>query len=380
MTTLLAIESSVNNDATTTTTNNPPIKVKRTRKNRPNATTNDVNATIVIPSDFKDVVAREFGDVSPEHRHVDESTERKADILHATQAEQGKLDAYHSAETELVDLIVATVDPKDALKKYWKVGKSTHALAMRRLKSLADGAWNGRKDFDKVCDDVATLVKMRVAVKDVRPSVYVRVFLFVEACKSIVPNVHAISYHAIANKLLPTLQFDATTLTGEIKKEWLTFVRLTCENLLSDSPMTMGELDKAIDERTDEIERERKANSKLSAEQQLENERKAANKKLVAERQAAQSRILKTVHDSLTDGQAEVNDVLCVVRQAIEASNVSHSRGIVVIDADHINADDCKSLAFTMCQAGKVAEMTYLRDTLTGMLASMASALIKAAS
>ena len=376
MTTLLAITSDVNSTDSTDSVKNAPIKIKRTRKVRPNAnlsndSTDSVNST--------DSTTREFGDVLPEHRHVDETTQRKDDILHATQAEQGKLDAYKSAETELVDLIVSTVDPKDALKKYWKVGKSTHALAMRRLKSLADGAWNGRKDFDKVCDDVATLVKMRVAVKDVRPSVYVRVFLFVEACKSIVPNVHAISYHAIANKLLPTLQFDATTLTGEIKKEWLTFVRLTCENLLSDKPMTMGELDKAIDERTDEIERERKANSKLSAEQQLENELKAANRKKVAERETSQSKILKSVHDSLIDGLADVNDVVAVVKKAIGASNIEHERGIVVIDASKISADDCKSLAFVMCSEGKVAEMTYLRDTLSSMLASMQSAMLKAA-
>ena len=71
---------------------------------------------------------------------------------------------------------------------------------------------------------------------------------------------------------------------------------------------------------------------------------------------------------------------LAVVRSAIGESNVEHSRGIVVIDADNISVDDCKSLAFVMCSAGKLAEMTYLRDALTGMLASMQAALLKAAS
>ena len=78
-----------------------------------------------------------------------------------------------------------------------------------------------------MCDDVETLVKMRVAVKDVRPSVYVRVYLWVDAVRSIVPNVDKFSYNTIANKLLPTLEFDPIELSGEIKKEWLTFVRTT---------------------------------------------------------------------------------------------------------------------------------------------------------
>ena len=152
MTTLLAIDNATVN-TTDTTDNTPKIKIgPLTRK------------------------------VKAEHKHVDESTQRKEDILHATDAEQGKLDAYRDAENDVVNTIVATIDPKDALKKYCKAGKQTHALAIRRLESLAAGAWNGRKDFDKVCDDVATLVKMRVAVKDVRPSTYVRVYLWCRRC------------------------------------------------------------------------------------------------------------------------------------------------------------------------------------------------------
>jgi hypothetical protein len=344
MTTLLAIESTVND----TTTNN------------------DANTTNDAPLSRK---------VKREHRHVDASTQRKEDILHATDAEQGKLDAYRDAENDVVDTIVATIDPKDALKKYCKAGKQTLALAIRRLESLADGAWNGRKDFDKVCDDVATLVKMRVAVKDVRPSTYVRTHLWVEAVRAIVPNVDKLSYNTIANKLLPMLEFDPMTLTGEIRKEWLTFVRTTVERQLSSSPMTMDELDKSIDQCKADIELDRKRNSKLSAEQQLENELKAANKKKLAERSASQSKISQTVSDALIEGKADVNDVLAVVRQAIDLSKVEHTRGIVVIDADAITVDDCRDLTFVMCNAGKIVEMTYLRDQLSRMLASMTLAI-----
>ena len=99
-----------------------------------------------------------------------------------------------------------------------------------------------------------TLVRMRCAVKDIRPSTYVRVYLVRRSVKAIVPNVDKLSYNTIANKLLPTLAFDATTLTGEIRKEWLTFVRTTCERQLSDSPMTMDEIDASYKSTKEEIE------------------------------------------------------------------------------------------------------------------------------
>jgi hypothetical protein len=348
MTTLLAIESTVNTtDNTDNTTETPKIKV-------------------VGPLSRK---------VKAEHKHVDDSTQRKDDIAIATDAEQGKLDAYRSAENDVVNLIVATVDPKDALKKYYKVGKSTHALAERRRDSLAKGAWNGNKDFAKVCDDVETLVKMRVAVKDVRPSVYVRVYLWVDSVRAIVPNVDKLSYNTIANKLLPTLAFDPVELTGEIKKEWLTFVRVTCERQLSSSPMTMDEIDASYDETKAQIELDRKRNSKLSAEQQLENELKAANKKKLAERSASQSKVSESISNALIEGKADVNDILAVVRQSIASTNVEHERGIAIIDASKISLDDCKSLASVMCAEGKLAEMTFLRDRLDHMIRVATTAL-----
>ena len=82
--------------------------------------------------------------VKSEHEHVDDATQRKDDILHATDAEQGKLDAYRDAENDVVNTIVATIDPKDALKKYCKAGKQTLALAIRRRDSLAERGTDAR--------------------------------------------------------------------------------------------------------------------------------------------------------------------------------------------------------------------------------------------
>ena len=105
----------------------------------------------------------------------------------------------------MVDLAVATLDPKDMLKKYARLGKEAMDLAEKRKASLAAGAWNGKDDFEKVCSDLETLVRMRVAIKEVRMATYVRVYLWVEAVKALVPNVEKLSYFQVANKFLPTL-------------------------------------------------------------------------------------------------------------------------------------------------------------------------------
>ena len=135
----------------------------------------------------------------------------------ATDSEQKKIDEYRASEARVVDLAEATLDPKDMLKKYAKLGGEALKLAHKRKASLAAGAWNGKDDLNKVCSDLETLVKMRVAVKNVRMLVYIRVFLWLEAVKALVPNADKLSYHLVVNKFLPALQFDPADLTGEIK-------------------------------------------------------------------------------------------------------------------------------------------------------------------
>ena len=66
---------------------------------------------------------------------------------------------------------------------------------------------------------------------------YVRIHLWVEAVKPLVPDVEKLSYFQVTNKFLPTLAFDAVELTGEIRKEWLTWVRTTVERQLGEDPL-----------------------------------------------------------------------------------------------------------------------------------------------
>jgi hypothetical protein len=286
--------------------------------------------------------------------------------LTATVEEQRRIDEYKASENLVVDLAIATLDPKDMLKKYAKLGKAALDLASKRKASFK--AWNGKDDFEKVCSDIETLVKMRVAIKEIRIATYVRIYLWVEAVKAIVPNVEKLSYFVVANKFLPTLQFDPVELTGEIKKDWLTWARVTAERQLGEEPMSVKAIDASIAARKEEIDRERLARSKRTPEEALEAELKAANKKKLAERSAAQSKVSNAVADALVEGQADVNDIIKIVRDVVEQSKMTLPGRLVGFDPENCTIDDCKTLASAMCGAGKMAEMKFLRDRLDAMI------------
>jgi hypothetical protein len=296
-------------------------------------------------------------------------------ISGATDSEQKAIDEYRASEARVVDLAVQTLDPKDMLKKYARLGAEALKLAQKRKGSFK--AW-AKEDFEKVCTDLETLVKMRVAIKDIRIGVYVRVHLWVEAVKAVVPNVEKLSYFQVANKFLPTLQFDPVELTGEIRKDWLTWVRTSVERQLGEEPMSIKDLDQSIADQKKEIERAKTA--KKDPEKLLEQERKALETKSKKERRDGQNKIVESLDAAITNGHADVSDVVQIVDQVLKSNNLSLPAKVVGFDPAHCTVTDCKTLAAAMAGAGKLAEMKVLRDTLDAMIKIAEHAMLRAAS
>ena len=313
--------------------------------------------------------------VSDEQSQVASTDAADGSMLEATEAEKKIQAEFKASEDKLVELAIATLDPKDMLKKYARLGGETIKHANRRKASFK--AW-AKQDFDKVCEQTEELIRMRVPIKDIRMSLYARVYLWIEAMKPLVPGVEKLSYFQVSHKFVTTtLEFSAVDLTGEIKKEWLTWVRTTVEQQLSDSPLSMKDLDESIKTRKEEIEIERKARDKRSPEKVLAAEQQAAARKLTAQRSAAQSKVSNAVSDALTQKLADVNDIVATVRQAVELSGQEVRRGIVVFDVNAIDIQDCRDLVAVLSQAGKIAEMKFLRDNLDRQIKSAENALIE---
>jgi hypothetical protein len=291
------------------------------------------------------------------------ATENTGNVSAATEAEQARIDAYRAAESEVVELATATLDPKDMLKKYAKLGKAVLSLAAKRKGDFK--AWT-KDDFAKVCDDLATLVKMRVAIREVEMDKYARIYLWVEAVKPLVPSVDKLSYYQVKNKFLPTLAFDAVELSGEIKSDWLTFVRTTVERQIGDDPLSIKDLDAAIADQKKAIEAAR--NARLDPEKALLREQKAAEAKAKKERRDAQQGIMDAIDGAVTNGHADPNDVVQIVEQALKSNNLSLPAKVVGFDPINCTMADVKMLAQAMIGAGKLAEAKVLRDTLDAMI------------
>ena len=117
------------------------------------------------------------------------------------------------------------VNPKDALKIACEGGKRAYKYAEKAMKSVKQGAYT-KDDFAGSCHQIEMLIKRKAVVTEKNlVSRNVRIYLWVEAVKAVCPSVVNLHLNTIANKLLPTLSFDPTNLTGEIKKNWLTWVK-----------------------------------------------------------------------------------------------------------------------------------------------------------
>jgi hypothetical protein len=311
-------------------------------------------------------IENEAGNVATKTESVNPNLVEGADA-----SEQAKIDAYKASEAKVVELATATLDPKDMLKKYAKLGAEALKLANKRKESLKAGSWNGKDDLNKVCSDLETLVKMRVAVRDVKMLVYIRVHLWVEAVKPINPNVEKLSFHVVVNKYLPTLMFDPVELTGEIKKDWLTFVRTSVEKQLSDSPLTMSDVDSAIKDYKAELENAKRKNT--SDEKQLERERKAEESKVRKDRRDAQTLIADSLDKAIVDGHAETQDVVEIVNKVLADHKMELPAKLAGFTPETCTVADCKELVKAMAAHGKVAEMKALYNHLDAMLKIIAN-------
>jgi hypothetical protein len=283
----------------------------------------------------------------------------------ATVDEQKAIDDYRATEARVVELAIATLDPKDMLVKYAKLGHEALKLAAKRKASLKPGAWD-KSDFAKVCDDLTTLIKMRVAIRDVEMDKYVRIHLWVEAVKPLCPNVDKLSFFQVKNKFLPTLTFDAVALTGDLNEQWLGWVQDTVERQLSNKPLSMKELDALVAEKRKEIEHARHKNE--TTEQALEREQKAKEASFRAERNSAQSKIADAVDKALSAEHAAPKDVAEIVAKVVKDHNLTMPAAPGVFDAASCTENDIRAIANGLFQAGKLAEIKLLHKILSQMI------------
>jgi hypothetical protein len=274
---------------------------------------------------------------------------------------------YAKFENNLVVLAAETLDPKDKLKKYVKLGREALKLASRRKASLKAGSWNGAGDFKKVCDDLGLLVKSKIAIKEVEFDKYVRMCLWVDAVKPLVPNVETLSWGQVWNKFLPTLEFDPVELTGEIKKGWIGFLGCVVAQQVSDEPMSIKELDIAIEAEKEKIKKEKENRAKALTPDEIEAKAaKAAESKKRAEKNTAMSKVSDSIDKGLETGQFTPAEVAEIAEKVVKTHNLEMPKS--GFDAATCTMNDVLMIAKSLVTNGKFNEMRFLRDTLDKMI------------
>jgi hypothetical protein len=256
---------------------------------------------------------------------------------------------------KLVALAVATLDPKDMLKKYAALGRGVIDHALWQKGNFPK--WEAQ-DWDRLCDKLADQVKFQVAIKDVRMGLFARIYLWVEAVRPMVPDVEKLSYYQVVNFFVQTLKFSSTDLVGEIKKGWIEFVRETVAQQVSDAPLTIAALKVAIAEHTKRLEDE--ANAKKSPEKIME----AAHKAEVAKRTKAETDLrtkLTTGIDEALGGILSPTAVVDILNKVAADRKVDLPAGNMDKLAS-MSPQEAKLLASSMWKAGNISAMKVLRD------------------
>lgn len=318
--------------------------------------------------------------------HASDNTATATDLATDTQApaddaalesglsdqEQAFVSDDDAAVNRLVGLTADTLDPKDMLKKYAKLGAECLKIARKRQASFK--AWS-KDDFDSLCNELERKVKLRVAIKKVEMAKYVRIHLWVEALRPDVPEVEKLSYYQAYNKFVPTtLLFDGVDLTGELRSEWHTWTVATVRRQLGDDKLSIADLDASIADRKAEIDREKAA--KKDPEKALLQEQKAAEAKAKKDRRDSQQRIMDSLDGAITNGHADVNDVIQIVEQALKANKLALPTTMVGFDPATCTKNDCRILIESMFSHNKAAELKYLRDLADARVKQIENAMI----
>jgi hypothetical protein len=299
----------------------------------------------------------------------DSPAESSVELLNATASEQAFIESDENAVIKAADLIAKAVD--DSASKYAKLGHEVLKIARKR--KTAFPRWS-KQDYDDLVNKMEMLVKLRVAIASVRIKDYVRAALFIEAVKPAVPGVEKLSYHVVANILLPALNFDPVELTGELRKEWHAWTLTTVARQIGDEPLTVRDLHESYAARKQEIARE--ALAKKDPEKALEAEKRSREAKARSERSASQTRILDSINKAMDDGFANVDDVLTVVAKTIEDRKEKMPAKFVGIDPSSLTTADCKTIADCLYTSGKLVEMKYLHARLDALIKTAENALI----
>lgn len=311
-------------------------------------------------------VATATSTLSAESRVIDESLDVQ---IGATEAFASPED-FEKSLADVAKSIHNSIERAGKFREYAEHGRQVVIMGRKQMRSLPDKQFSikqGNNDYKRLCDRVTDAVVMSgTAPGDVRVATYVRMFVWAIHVKSLLPegrDVYGLSYYVVANKLLPTLDFDNATLIGSIKADWQAWVMQTVCDLL-DGKLSSAQLDKSIADETKRIKD--KKNAVRNPEAVAKEEKLAMERQANKPRKQAREAVINSVASIIEEGFATPQEIVALVKDGLvhakaDASCMDVNPKMFGFIAESATEEDFYKLA---------AAIVYFQPTRVGILVS----------
>jgi hypothetical protein len=171
---------------------------------------------------------------------------------------KSRMEKASTLDAEIMTAIRAAFDPSDKLERQVALGNAFVERAWFQKENTSD--WN-RVAYSHLASQREDEAKLTLGINNVRLDVSAKIYGFVEAVKVSNPLVEKVSYYRIANHFIPMFAWDCVRLEGQIKPEWLSFVR----DIIDDNAETKDRKPMPIKELTGLIEAEKERRKRAEA-------------------------------------------------------------------------------------------------------------------
>jgi hypothetical protein len=273
---------------------------------------------------------------------------------------EDKMAQLDKLEAGVMDQIKQTFDTKSTLKRHAALGKAFVKRAQYEAIVTGDG-WN-RTAYSQLAQRLELRARVEMGIPSVKLDVAAKIHGFLEAVRVTHKSVDDVSYYRISNKFAQMFQWDCKKLEGQIKPEWLTFVRSHIDGnaeIDGAKPMSIKELDSKIAEQEALIKSESDAKSgPKDPGKALASKARAAQTAALKKRDESRAKLTDAIADVVENGDFAADDLSKHLAAVTTEYGISLPREVVHhFDAKSIDVKGATEIMQALYAAGKMAEI-----------------------
>ncbi|QDV35316.1 hypothetical protein [Tautonia plasticadhaerens] len=244
-------------------------------------------------------------------------------------------------------------DNKLVRTKKYNAGKAMIASLAKRKASLRKKDGNGnvvdhftKDDFDQFMNEVKLELRLTTPLKDPRPDVYVRYYVFIDLAREVAGDKATdLSFFVVVNKLFATMiEFDKAGLTAELRARWAVPFGEAVRGLTGENPMSQRDLEALLQAHKDMLAAE--AASRQTPEALAEAEQRKQRREAAKAEAKVRESIAGGIDAALGDNLLNPAEVMQLVEKAAAARKVKLPN--VGADPSRLTPDEARAFAAAM--------------------------------